>query len=68
MCLHVMMYEYGMLLWRFLVWESKSQTAVEKYKEAESFISAGDDEWIWFSGDFLFLFEDVLSGIESALE
>ena len=40
-----MMYEYGMLLQYFLVWESKSRTAAEEYWEDESFISAGGDEW-----------------------
>ena len=62
------MYDYGMLLWCFLVWESKSRTAAEEYKEVESFVSAEDDEWIWFAGDFLFLSEDILSGIDSAWE
>ena len=47
-----------------LVWESKSRTTVGEYKEAESFISIGDDEWRQFAGDFLFLFEDIMSGID----
>ena len=63
MYVHAMMYEYGILLRCFLVWESKSQTAAEEYWEAESFISTGDDEWRRFAGDFLFLSEDILSGL-----
>ena len=63
-----MMYEYGMLSWYFLVWESKSQTAAEERWDAESFISTEDDEWRWFSEDFLFLFENNLPVIGSAWE
>ena len=33
---HAMMYEYGMLLRYFLVWENKSLTAIGEYWEAES--------------------------------
>ena len=58
-----MMYEHWMMLRIFLVWENKSLTAVGEYWEAESFIFAGDDEWKWFAGDFLFPFENILSGI-----
>ena len=46
MYVNAMMYENGMLLRYFLVWENKSLTVVEEYWEAESFISIGDDEWI----------------------
>ena len=42
-----MMYEYGMLLRYFLVWESESLTDAEEYWEAESFISAGDEEYVY---------------------
>ena len=63
-----MMYEYGMLLRCFLVWESKSYTVAEDSWEAESFISAGDDERRLFARDLLFLSEDILSGIDSSWE
>ena len=63
-----MMYEYGMLLRCFPVWENKSQTTAGEYWEAESFISAEDDEGRWFVADSLFLFEDILLGINSAWE
>ena len=62
---HAVMYEYGMLLRYFLVWESKSWTAAEEYWETESFISTGNDEWRWFDGAFPFPFENILPGIDS---
>ena len=68
MYVHAMMYEYRMLLRYFPLWENKSLTADGEYKEAESFISDENDEWIWFSGDSLFLFEDILLGIDSTWE
>ena len=58
----------GCYLWYFLVWESKSRTVAEERWDTESFVSAEDDEWIWSAGDFLFLFEDILPGIDYAWE
>ena len=39
---HAMMYEYGMLLRYFLVWENKSLTAAEEHREAESQTTVGE--------------------------